>query len=714
MINQYGEFSKSKFENPGIIARIGSAELDLASKFSTFHQEILANFYRLAGHIYSGADLKKLHIENRPDFEWNLFLPIILSIVGNFKNAMPGVDFYGITQDDQRGVNLQKALNEYALNISNDISYELSKAFLYAVVGRIGWMKTTWGYQNDQEGMVDIQWYDSLRLKFDTNWQRRDTKDLRFMSDSGWYEANEIIQMYAKKDSSMRDEIYEKAKMIVGESAMKSGKLKQMMATWAERFLNTQLDYKGRKHGHDQWTNDINYNYGGTWYRGDGRFKVVDWYEKRLEPRMEITDLDTGQKADITNDVAVDKNNIGYDNKEWFDREKLSIIRERYSSPKITQIWDEVIWQTSVVPALNMVLHDGKQKFQSGFFKFVPVLCFDFHPDVMEYKSVMDHIVDPVSSYNLRRNTMLTYLMKMANGGWIAEQGAVKGFEDEFLSNEIGGIKKVQDGALSQKRIVPIAPAPFPEGLSRFNDEEKQDLQMISTSTPNVRGYAENTNESGTLFEQKVQQADITQEWISDNAQASLVIVSKNILSMMQRFLTMPRTIMLLRDETDPYWLQLNQYFLGKILNDVSYGKYNVRISKQPYGRMAKDKEFQKVMQLNQWLGGLNPQFVDPRIALKLSGVSVSNEMINQVNLVLGDMQVMMKEAELQRSQVDDMSRQKSQLELVQMIQGLEGNVLNNRNLSADYANNLAQRKFAAKQNKPRSGSKQLTSLITQ
>lgn len=719
LLNQYGELSRSKYENPGIVARIGSAEMDLASKFTTFHQDVLSNFYRLAGHIYSGADLRKLKLENRPDFEWNLFLPIILSIVGNFKAAIPGVDFYGITPDDHKGATLQKALNEYGLNIANDISYELSKAFLYAVVGKIGWLKTTWGYSDDPEGMAEIRWYDSLRLKFDVNWQRRDTKDLRFMSDAGWYEANEIIQMYAKKDPSLRDEIYEKATLIVGESALKSGKMKKMMLTWAERFLNTSLDYQGRKHGYDQYTNDINYQFGGTWYRGDGRFKVVDWYEKRLEPRMEILDLDTGKKDDITDDVAVQDKEKRYERDEWFDRDKLMLVKERYSTPKITQVWDEVIWQTSIVPALNLVLHDDKQKYQSGYFKFVPVLCFDFHPDVMEYKSIMDHIVDPVSSYNLRRNTMLTYLMKMANGGYLAEQGAVKGFEDELLSNEIGGLKKVQDGALTQKKIIPIAPAPYPEGLSRFNEEEKSDLQMISGSTPNVRGQQEISQESGVLFEQKVQQADIMQEWISDNAQAALVITSKNLIAMYQRFMTMPRMIMLLRDDTDPYWIELNKFYLGQILNNVSYGRYNVRVSKQPYGRYARDKEYQKQMQMDQYLvSTFGAQFVDPRISIELSGLSSAQKMIQHINQVMGDMQMQMKEAELMQSQMDDITRQRSQLELIQMVQGLESNVLNNRNTSADYSNKMMEREFMAKQNKqvkgnPRSHSSQLNNIIT-
>jgi len=93
--------SKSEYEDVETIARIGSAEMSLIGKFEVFQQEVLQNFYRLAGHIYSAQDLRKLNLEKRPNFEWNLFLPIILSIVGNFKGQVPGLEFTGISPQDQ-------------------------------------------------------------------------------------------------------------------------------------------------------------------------------------------------------------------------------------------------------------------------------------------------------------------------------------------------------------------------------------------------------------------------------------------------------------------------------------------------------------------------------------------------------------------------------------------------------------------------------------
>ena len=529
----------------------------------------------------------------RPNFEWNLFLPIILSIVGNFKGQVPGLEFTGISPQDQQGADLHQTLSNYFLTQANDIEYEISKAFLWAVVGRIGWLKTSWSYLKDPDGMILIEWYDSLRIKFDTNWRKRDTSDMRYMSDSGFYEASEIIDIYAKNNHSLRDEIYEKARMIVGDSALKKGKMKKMLLTWAERFLNASLDYQGQKHGFDSFSDaDVAYNYGATWYNGDGRFKVIDWYEKRQQPIMTVTDLKTGLSQDIT-DLVKDKKRDSLSEKNWYDSQKLQQILQQYNEPKIREVWRDVIWQTSVVPALNLKLYDDMQKYQNGNFKFVPVLAHDFHPDILETKSVLDNIIDPVSSYNLRRNTMLTYVMKVTQGGWIAEQGAVKGFEDELMSNELVGLKKVADGAISNKRMIKLEPPVMPQGLLEESMLEKEDTNTISGQGPNMQGRKESAKETGKLYEQRVAQASLLQDWLNDNAQYALVMVAQNNLALAQKYLILPRVIPLLGDDSDPQWLQLNASIMGKLLNDVSFGRYRIKISKNPLGKKALELEFQ-------------------------------------------------------------------------------------------------------------------------
>jgi hypothetical protein len=693
--------SKSKYEDVGTIARIGSAEMSQCAAFELFNQENMMNFHRLAGHIYSQADLRKLALEKRPAFEWNLYLPIILSILGNFQDSIPGVDFFGMGSKGEKAADLQKKLCDYFLYQANDIEYELAKAFLFSVVARIGWLKCNWSFDKDPKGMVQVEWYDSFRLKFDRNWRRRDTRDMRYISDSGFYDVSELINNYAKNNVELREEIYDKALLIVGESAMNKGRMKRMLMTWAERFLtDTDFTYQGAKHGYDTFNDNAQtYNYNGTWYNSDGRFKVVDWYEKRQQPCMEITDLATGQSELITDQVKKEKPDP-WDESSWYDNEKLQRIRDTYKAPRIKETWTEVIWQTSVVPALNLKLFDEPMKVQCGLFKFVPVLCYDFHPDIMETKSVIDTIVDPVSSYNMRRNTILTYVMKMSSGGWLAEQSAVNGREDEILSNEIGGLKIVNDGALSGKKMIKDEPATLPSGLTEESEIEINDLEKISGSPPAVRGLRQSPNESGKLNGQRIQQASVMQEWITNNAQSSLILIATLNFNIAKRYLRMPRALMIINDSDEKEELQLNVSIMGEMFNDVSYGELLIRISKNPAGRGAIAAEFQKVMAANEWLAQtFGAQYVDPKIALKLSGLTVRYEMISHIKQVeqmaaqQAQQQQQIQAGQMQQAQEDDDVKRKvlinhAKLDLVKSLNELHAGTLKNRELSDKLVSN--------------------------
>jgi len=453
-----------------------------------------------------------------------------------------------------------------------------------------------------------------------------------------------------------------------------------MLITWAERFLNASIQYGGRKQGFDQQVNDVRYGYSGNWYNGDGRFKVIDWYEKRMVPKIEITDLATGEERDISEEIQ--KPEKSRNDSNWFDREKLIELKKQYIEPKIIQSWDEIIWQTSVVPAMNLVLHDAPQKHQNKLFKFIPVMCYNFNPDVMETKSIMDHITDPVSSYNMRRNTLLTYVMRAAHGGWIAEQGAIAGFEDDFASNEIGGIKKVRDGALTKKAIMEIKPGTYPEALRLEAESEKEDIIQISGSTPNFRGQKQSNDESGILFKNRVAQSDIMQEWISENAQASLVLVARNLQSIGQRYLTMPRTLLILQDESDPEWLQINEYYLNELINDVSYGKYNIKISKSPYGQAAQEREFQIQLQMAEWLLKVRPEFVDPKIIIEASPLKNKQKWLNFIQMAEGNIGQQMAQIKQQEEMQRQLQTKQTHLSLVQAAQGIAKAQLENYQLS--------------------------------
>ncbi|MHB8483727.1 MAG: portal protein, partial [Nitrospiria bacterium] len=171
----------------------------------------------------------------------------------------------------------------------------------------------------------------------------------------------------------------------------------------------------------------------------------------------------------------------------------------------------------------------------------------------------------------------------------------------------------------------------LPQGLLEESMLEKEDTQLISGQGPNMQGRKESSKETGKLYEQRVAQASLLQEWINDNAQYALVMIAQNNLALAQKYLILPRVIPLMGDANDPQWLQLNLSVMGKLLNDVSFGRYRIKISKNPLGKKALEMEFQKIMSMNQWLQTLDPSYVDPITTLEHSGINARFKMIAHI-----------------------------------------------------------------------------------
>ncbi len=615
-----------KYEDLNTIGRIVNAEMNLSSHYEVFHREIAQNFNLVAGYIYSQADLNKLIREKRPTFQYNLFLPIIARLLGGFKNSIIGVDFVPKQTEDTETAEIIKQVNDFILYQANDIEYELSKAFSMAIIGRIGWIKQDYIYTNEYpEGIVDIKFYDPFRIKVDLNTTRRDLKDCNYISDSGWYSIEDIVNIYAQDNEELREILFERAKILLGESSLT--RYKNLIKTWLERLFETTTSYSGELKGFD--VGRIK-NLNEFVNRKDGLFKVIDWYEKRLTKSMILTN--GINSYDITELVKIKDSN----EKDWYDRDKLNLILQ---NPDLIgyvpqEKYEIKIFQTSIIPAFNLVLYDDPHILSN--FKFVPIFCYDFHPDILETKSIVDFIKDPVRSANHRRNTMLTYITRVAHGGWIAEESVVKDYLENFLSNEIGGVKIIRDGALSQGRIKEILIPPMPTALDKLQFEDLEFIKIISGVRDNALASSESSQESGVLFRQKVLQSEIMQEWISDNSQSALLQISKNNLEYIQKMFTEERTIRII-DNTDNSvnFLKININTELGIINDVSKGQYDVIISKTPYGKAQRETEFNKIVMVFQLLASINPAYVDPILLIEASGLKNSKRIIQHIQNII-------------------------------------------------------------------------------
>ena len=599
--------SGSVYEDQQTVVRIQQAEVILEEQFRDFINEQLVNFAHASGKIYSSNDLRRLRQQKRPAFQINLFHQYLVQQAGNFKGNLPGIEISGVTRDDHDRAGMFNDVNNYILHTGNDFSYELAKAYLAAVIGRISFMKQEHTYRYDDEGMVDLRYYNKL-LKFDTATSERRFETCQFMSDNSWFSPEELIAVFASDPgkNDLAEEIEAKGKALLGTDE----KSKKMLITWAERNMNLVVEYGGENAGYD--ASRLAWDMHGDWHNDSGRMKTVDWYERRLTNKMYLYDRVAKYKYDVTELVQKEEYSTSRD---WVDNEKLALVKTRLADPEPykEEKKETIIWQVSVVPFLNMKVFDAPQQLQNKNFKFTPIMCFDFHPDILETKSLIDVLKDNVKSYNHMDNMNLTYLMRSALGGAYVEKSAVKGLGDQINNPKIAGFTVLNDGALSKSKLKEKSVPAMNTALAQQKMTKQQELDNMAGSGPASRGIKESSNESGKHAQTKIAQSEVMQEWASENAQAAGLQESKNNVWYIQNFFTEERTFKITLDRENPYWLTVNKKIAGEVLNDTQVGKYDVSISTTPYGRLAKEQKRNRMLEMIQILGGINPMYVDPR-----------------------------------------------------------------------------------------------------
>lgn len=672
MLIDAGLDSNSQFEDVGEVARMMQVDTVLEDQFDNFNTEILQNFALSSGKIYSSADIARLRRLKRPAFQTNLFHPILLRLAGDFKGNLPGIQIQGKSRDSYDKSQMMSELSDFILYTGNDIAYELAKAYLAAQIGRISFLVQDHTTRFDEEGMIDIRYYNKL-LKFDTSVSDRRFDTCQFIDDASWLSPEEIIQTYAasRDKSSLAEEIYSKSIMLFGNDE----KSRKLLATWAERMLNITLDYAGENVGYD--STQLAWDKHAQWHTEKGRLKVIDFYERKFFNKLTIYDRVGGSSYDVTDAIKTKETGVN-----WYDKNKLSWILENKIAdpdPFIEEDRKLKIWQTSVCPGLYVKLYSGPQQLQNGNFKFTPILATDFHPNILETKSLIDIIKDPVKSYNHRDNTNLTYLMRSAIGGHLIEKQYTKGLEDQMNETKIAGFTVVGDGAISGKGIMERGTPPTNTALVEFQMRQVETIDKISGVPSPARGNAQFSGESAKHFNSAVVQSDIMQEWANENAQSSLVQVTKNNLWYVQNFFDEERVFKIVHNRRNPYFLTINKRVGSEILNDVSKGKYDVIISSKPFGRLAKEARKQSTMQMIELFLQANPMLVNPLLVLKTFEPDDYDEWVEWIERVMGMneqdgyLNLLAKKMQMESGQ-QDLSGKKL------------GNQKNNRNFEAENA----------------------------
>ena len=619
----------SKYENLEVVGQVVAIDSMLTDKFQPLNKERFRNYNMLISKLQWDAKAKeKLESEGRPANAYNLLLPVINAISGYEKGGRKRIALVPRSERDSQYLSVMSPVLDFCLDKSN-FDYHRSKAFLDAVIARIGWMVTDWSYENDPLGMLVTKRYNPFRLAFDVtvNDLANFHNECKYIRDAGMYSLEEILTTFALDDNEMFDEILEKADSY--QTKAQATSKKHAVASWIDRLVSAAssfFSYSSR----DSLNSSILQNSTDWFDASTARYKIVELHERRLIKKLYYNDYEIGGKIDLTPKFQTNDAR-GYDHNALIQYlEENSLKKEA-----VTRALVKEIWRTAVIPSFNMVVAEDAYPVQNNQYMYTPVFAYDYHPDVQSCQSVIDDLIDPQNDYNQRRSTMLEMIKRLMLAGYIAEEDAIGEYEDSWINRRIGQIRYVKKDALN--KIKPDQPFTIPPSLYNEAQESKLLINEISGVTKTTKGQQEASNETGKLFLAKKEQSETMLLPLFDNLDLSMQFVGKNAIDYIQHYMKEERMIRIV-DDGKPSEILINQRTVFGIKNDVSIGEYDIEISQQPYGKTARQESYLELVDLINFISEKYPQtvpFLIP-ILIKASDNPYKDKLLTVVEQISG------------------------------------------------------------------------------
>ena len=612
--------AKWDIEDQELISTVMATDKKLETRFMPMFQDMndAANMAN-SKYQWKKEDKDYLDSQDRVANAYNLISPIIKVIAGIERGNRKKISILGRSSGDQQKSKLLTQLAGFQAS-STDFDSVKSRIFLDTIMMKMGYGCSSWSFDNDPvNGQYLFERVNPLEMKFDVANPDVSWKKVRFVSRKTWVSLEDIINQYALDDDKLYALLMEKSEVFRGR--LPQNEKKGLIQSMLQSLWDSVGDILRGEQGYREH-NDPNSTL-QDWYDPKNNLYALTEFSERVTVRaVTAYHSDTNEKFDITDVVKGE-------GREIYDRSLTDQYLQSYPNSRIDVETINRIDIKTVVPALGACVYNRPQVLQNGNFKYTPFFCYDWHPDITKIQSVVDELIDPQSDYNKRRSTILEMLMRLNALGTVFEEGAIDGFEDQWTNKTVGGNRFIRQGYW--ERWKNDQSVTIPQEFYIENQESKALLEEISGVPKAARGMSESREETGKLFLAKKQQSELSLTYLFDNYDTSTLQAYRNMVDLIQIYMTEEQEIRVLDEEDNPFFFKINEQVLGEIKNDVSIGKYDVVISQQPYGSSAREIEYMKLLDIIKFIvesAGPNAAILALPILVKASDSAYRNELL--------------------------------------------------------------------------------------
>jgi len=330
----------------------------------------------------------------------------------------------------------------------------------------------------------------------------------------------------------------------------------------------------------------------------------------------------------------------------------------------------------------------------------------------------MDDLLDPQAHFNKAQSLKLELLGRYANKGWIMDENAISGLEEDWSSQRIAPYRRVRAGYINM--VKPEENQTISPDLIRDPLETQSLMKVISNADDEVRGVGNAEVRSGKHFIAKERQQSKSFSYIFDNRDATQAAVLEMSLNFIQHFVKSQRVFRITQDVKEPYDLVANQSqysrdqntgnIVEQVVNDLDAAKYDVELSDAPYSSSVQEERYGKLSDAFNAALSVSKEKADamlpiiieegmPEVSDKIleawNKIGQPSEQQAQLSQMMQQLQMILAKLGVEEKKEEVTSKKLQNLETMQRVkQNAKQNVLGNLSSGVNQ-----QRSYAASSN---------------
>jgi hypothetical protein len=220
---------------------------------------------------------------------------------------------------------------------------------------------------------------------------------------------------------------------------------------------------------------------------------------------------------------------------------------------------------------------------------------------------LVENLLDPQELLNKSSSQELHIVNTTANSGYKVRSGAMTNMSIEELEErgaETGLVIEVNGDP--EKDVVKIQPNNVPQGLDRVSFKAEDHIDKISGVNASMKGE-DREDVSAKAIQAKKKSGSTNLVKPMDSLTRTDFIVARNVLDLIQEFMTTEQVMTIVKDsttgETEQFTVNQMDPASGEIANDLTVGEYGIVVTSVPHRESLEDSEFEQMVTLRTEVG---------------------------------------------------------------------------------------------------------------